>query len=144
MGFSRQEYWSGGSGVPFPSLEGFPDPGMKPKSLVSPALASRILYHCAIWEAPKQLYSSKKLKKKINKRNRCSDCLGDLADDKKAVGGILCYFFLSRFTGIRRKDRHRTCTSFSVKKKSHLQLLMETAKSPTYWHIGFSGKDMLS
>ena len=33
---SRQEYWSG---VPFPSPEDLPDPGMEPASLVSPALA---------------------------------------------------------------------------------------------------------
>ena len=32
MGFSREEYWSG---LPFPSLEDLPDPGIKP---VSPAL----------------------------------------------------------------------------------------------------------
>ena len=29
MGFSRQEYWSG---LPFPSLEDLPYPGMKPMS----------------------------------------------------------------------------------------------------------------
>ena len=80
-------------------------------------VARQILYHCAIWEAPKQQYSSKKHFFKKMKRNRCSDCLGDLADDKKALCGILCYFYLSRFTGLRRQDRHRTCTSFSVKKK---------------------------
>ena len=33
MGFSRQEYWSG---LPFPSLEDLPDPGIKPES---PSLA---------------------------------------------------------------------------------------------------------
>jgi len=33
MGFSRQEYWSG---LPFPSLEYFSDPGVEP---TSPALA---------------------------------------------------------------------------------------------------------
>ena len=36
MGFSRQEYWSG---LPFPSPGDLPDSGMKPMSLVSPALA---------------------------------------------------------------------------------------------------------
>ena len=36
MGFSRQEHWSG---VPFPSLGEIPDPGIKPESLTSPALA---------------------------------------------------------------------------------------------------------
>ena len=36
MGFPRQEYWSG---LPFPSLEDLPNPGIKPASPVSPALA---------------------------------------------------------------------------------------------------------
>ena len=39
MGFSRQEYWSG---LPFPSPEDLPDPGIKPGS---PALqADSLLY----------------------------------------------------------------------------------------------------
>ena len=37
MGFSRQEYRSG---LPFPSLGDLPNPGIKPTSPVSPALAS--------------------------------------------------------------------------------------------------------
>ena len=36
MGFSRQEYWSG---LPFPSPGDLPDPGIKPRSLMSAALA---------------------------------------------------------------------------------------------------------
>ena len=36
MKFSRQEYWSG---LPFPTPGDLPDPGIKPTSLVSPALA---------------------------------------------------------------------------------------------------------
>ena len=36
MGFLRQEYWSG---LPFPSPGGFPDPGIEPASLASPAVA---------------------------------------------------------------------------------------------------------
>ena len=38
MGFPRQEYWSE---LPFPSPGDLPDPGIKPMSLVSPALAGR-------------------------------------------------------------------------------------------------------
>ena len=38
MGFSQQEYWSG---LPFPSPEDLPDPGIEPTSLASPALAGR-------------------------------------------------------------------------------------------------------
>ena len=37
MGFSKQEYWSW---LPFPSPGDLPDPGIKPPSLSSPALAS--------------------------------------------------------------------------------------------------------
>ena len=40
MGFSRQEYWSG---LTFPSLGGLPDPGIKPGSLASPALAGEVV-----------------------------------------------------------------------------------------------------
>ena len=36
MEFSRQEYWSG---LPFPSPGDLPDPGIKPGSFKSPALA---------------------------------------------------------------------------------------------------------
>ena len=35
LGFPREEYWSG---LPFPSAGDLPDPGIKPKSPVSPAL----------------------------------------------------------------------------------------------------------
>ena len=38
MGFPRQEYWKG---LPFPPPGGLPNPGIKPASLVSPALAGR-------------------------------------------------------------------------------------------------------
>ena len=38
MGFPRQEYWSG---LPFPPLGDLLNPGIKPQSLVSPALAGR-------------------------------------------------------------------------------------------------------
>ena len=36
VGFSRQEFWSG---LLFPSPEDLPNPGIKPMSLASPALA---------------------------------------------------------------------------------------------------------
>ena len=40
MEFSGQEYWSG---LPFPPPGNLPDPGIKPKSLVSPALTGGFL-----------------------------------------------------------------------------------------------------
>ena len=36
MEFPRQEYWSG---LPFPICRDLPNPGIKPESLASPALA---------------------------------------------------------------------------------------------------------
>ena len=48
MEFSRQEYWSG---VPFLTAGDLPDPGIKPESLVSPALAGGFFTFRATWEA---------------------------------------------------------------------------------------------
>ena len=49
MGFSRQEYWSG---LPSPSTENLPDPGIKPASLRFPALADGFFTNSTTWEAP--------------------------------------------------------------------------------------------
>ena len=43
----RQEYWSG---LPCPPLGDLPNPGMEPKSLMSPALAGRFFSTSATWE----------------------------------------------------------------------------------------------
>ena len=48
MGFSRQEYWSG---LPHPLPGDLPDSGIKPESLVSPALADGFFTTSATWEA---------------------------------------------------------------------------------------------
>ena len=45
MGFSRQEYWNG---LPFPPPGNLPNPGIKPVSLMSPALAGGFLTKSAI------------------------------------------------------------------------------------------------
>ena len=57
-GFSRQEYWSG---LPFPPPGDLPDAGIKPGSLMSPALAGRFFTTSSNWEAlpPNILFSSK-------------------------------------------------------------------------------------
>ena len=55
--FYRQEYWSG---LPFPSPKDLPDPGIKPTSLMSPALTGRFFYHQRHLGSPLALiYSSK-------------------------------------------------------------------------------------
>ena len=48
MEFSRQDYWSG---LPCPPPGEFPDPGMEPAFLMSPALADRSFTSSATWEA---------------------------------------------------------------------------------------------
>ena len=46
MGFSRQEYWSG---LPCPLPEDLPNPGIKPTSLMSPAMVGRFFTTSATW-----------------------------------------------------------------------------------------------
>ena len=48
MEFSRQEYWNG---LPCPPPGDLPGPGIKPKSLMSPALEGEFFITRAIWEA---------------------------------------------------------------------------------------------
>ena len=54
MGFPRQEYWRG---LPCPPPGDLPDPGIKPSSLTSPALAGRFFTTSTSWEA--QEYATK-------------------------------------------------------------------------------------
>ena len=48
IGFSRQENWTG---LPCPPPGDLPDPGIKPISLTSPALAGGLFTTSTIWEA---------------------------------------------------------------------------------------------
>ena len=52
-GFSRQGYWSG---LPCPPPGDLPDPGVKPESLLSPALAGRFFTTSATWEVHEEAY----------------------------------------------------------------------------------------
>ena len=54
MGLSRQEYWGA---LSCSSPGNLPDPGIKPKSLVSPASAGRFFTTSTTWEAQFQVYS---------------------------------------------------------------------------------------
>ena len=47
LGFSRQAYWSG---LPFPPPGDLPGAGIKPESLMSPALADGFFTTSATWE----------------------------------------------------------------------------------------------
>ena len=55
MGLSRQEYWSG---LPFPPPEDLPDPGTKPKPVMSPALPGKFFTTRSTWDC-----------KRLDKRN---------------------------------------------------------------------------
>ena len=55
MRFSRQEYWSG---LPCPPPGNLLDPGIKPMSLMSPAMAGGLFTPSTTWEAHNKGYSS--------------------------------------------------------------------------------------
>ena len=52
-GFSKQEYWSE---LPYPSPGDLPNPGIKPTSLTSPALAGGFFTTSTTWEAQYSIY----------------------------------------------------------------------------------------
>ena len=56
LGFPRQEYWSR---LPCPPARDLPNPGIKPLSLTSPALAGRFFTTGATWEA-QSMYTMRK------------------------------------------------------------------------------------
>ena len=65
-GFFRQPYWSG---LPSPPPGDLPDPGIKPMSLISPALADGFFTTSTTWEALNQLYVySKNTQKNYQKK----------------------------------------------------------------------------
>ena len=63
IGFSRQEYWSE---LPCPPPGDLPDTGIKPVSLMSPALAGGFFTTSATWEAHSLLLVTSKLCTPIN------------------------------------------------------------------------------
>ena len=62
MGLSRQEYWSG---LLCPPPGDLPDPGIKPRSLTSPALAGGFFTTRATWEASSPITSWQKDGEKV-------------------------------------------------------------------------------
>ena len=89
MGFSRQEHWSG---LPCPPPGDLPDPGIRPVSLMSPALTGRFFTTSTSWEAlslikqpqhPERPYISRAVHCLLNQRM----CV-------KVPGGVL--LFLSK------------------------------------------------
>ena len=63
LGFSRQEYWRG---LPFPPPGDLPDPGIKPTSLVSPALAGGFFATSTTWKALPLLSSHSRVSPSIH------------------------------------------------------------------------------
>ena len=60
MEFSSQEYWSG---LPCPPPGDLPEPGIKPTSLMSSALASRLFTTSTTWEVPFSAILQHKIKR---------------------------------------------------------------------------------
>ena len=54
MGFSRQEYWSR---LPCLSARNLPNPGVKPASLMSSALAGGFFTNSTTWEVPSWMFT---------------------------------------------------------------------------------------
>ena len=70
MGFSRQEYCSG---LPCPPPGDLPNPGIKLKSLMSPALGGRFVTTSATWDSS---YECQKSDKNKNQEPVDRDILG--------------------------------------------------------------------
>ena len=62
MGFSRPEYWNG---LLFPPPGDFSELGIKPASLMSPALASGFFTISTTWEAFKSNYKEWQLRRSV-------------------------------------------------------------------------------
>ena len=86
-----QEYWSK---LPFPSPGDFPNPEIKPASLVSPAWAGRFFTTSATWEAPIKLLDVKLL---VTQSYLTAETLVDCSPPGSSVHGIL----LARVLGVR-------------------------------------------
>ena len=72
MGFSRQKYWSG---LPFPPPWDLPDPGIEPKSPVSPALQADSLPLSHLGSPSICLYKHKLISRRVDKKLITSDYL---------------------------------------------------------------------
>ena len=96
MEFSSQEYWSG---LPCPPPGDLPDLGIKPTSLMSPALASRLFTTSTTWEVPFSAilqHKIKRIKKKFLSSSEYqlslwpnSDHLSYIWEKKKFLSNIL-------------------------------------------------------
>ena len=65
MGFSRQKYWSG---LPFPPPGDLPDPGIEPKSPVSPELQADSLPLSHLGSPSICLYKHKSISRRVDKK----------------------------------------------------------------------------
>ena len=85
MGFPRREYWSG---LPFPPPGDVPDPGIKPTSLMSPALAGGFYATSGTWEAHEKISDIIKY---------TSLCLHTFVYHSGIVGSYICAPFLNLY-----------------------------------------------
>ena len=69
VGFPREGYWSG---LPFLSPGDLPNPGIKPASVVSPALAGGFFTISTTREAPRFLWTCQIIQNNYKKEESCS------------------------------------------------------------------------
>ena len=110
MGFSRHKYWSG---LPFPSPECLPNPGIKPASLASPALTGRFFTTSATWEAhdatgEKQISSLPDLT--VNPKRWC--CAQYASKFGKLNSGHRTGKWMSVFVPIPKKGNAKECSNY--------------------------------
>ena len=119
MGFSRQEYWGG---LLFPSPGDLPDPGIKPTSRMSTALAGRFFTNCTAWEAPIRLppssswnfssYMDKdtgREKSLFHIQHNSLECLGPWRHSRGGQGNNRWNHFLAASPSWKRKCQSLSC-----------------------------------
>ena len=78
--FSRKEYWNG---LPFPPPGDLPEPGIKPMSLMSPALAGRLFTTSTTWEAALAAQFIKEKTQKMGRRPKLTFLQRRHTDDQQ-------------------------------------------------------------
>ena len=108
VGFSKQEYWSR---LSCPPPQDLPDPGIKPKSLLSPALAGRYFATRTTGKPQLTLYlNSKRLKLYLLRPGTRQQCLCSL---------LLFNILLE----VLASDKSRKWKDSSDNEREHLQII---------------------
>ena len=108
MGFSRQESWSG---LPFPPLGDFSDPGIEPTSLTSPALAGGFFTTSATWDSACCCCCkvASVMSDSVRRQRRQPTRLPRPWDSPSKNTGVGCHFLLQRMKGKSESEVAQLC-----------------------------------